>query len=83
MYRCVSINISSILYPLLIFEYSAAPETCTSEGHLRLTGGSVSTEGRVEICLGGVWGTVCNDRWSDQNAQVVCRQLNHTPIGMC
>lgn len=44
-------------------------------GRVRLIGGSVPSEGRVEACLDQQWGTVCDDLFDNTDASVVCRQL--------
>ena len=51
-----------------------AGQSCTT-GHLRLLGGSTQYEGRVEICNNNVWGTVCDNSWTTNDAIVACRQL--------
>ena len=51
------------------------------DGTIRLQGGT-QTQGRIEVCVNGTWGTVCSDFWDNADASVVCKQLGYSQYGM-
>lgn len=48
--------------------------TACSQGDIRLIGGTLASEGRVEVCNQNQWGSVCNISWDLNDANVACRQ---------
>ena len=51
------------------------------EQNIHLVGGTLPIEGRVEYCMGGEWGTICHNGWTNNDATVVCRQLGYDVEG--
>ena len=55
-------------------------ETSCTQGAIRLQPGN-ATQGRLEICIHNIWGTICDDAWDDTDAAVACRQLGLPSAG--
>lgn len=66
---------------VIAFIYTYMYQDCT-DGVISLTGGKRRNEGRVEICINGIWGTVCDKFFDQQDAEVLCNQLGHSNLGL-
>ena len=58
----------------VFYSFCTLAQTC-SNGDVRLINGTTPYEGRVEICYSGVWGSICDSSWYDQDAAIVCLQM--------
>ena len=76
-----SVRMLDIITKLYQSFYSIDPVVCTN-GDVRLADGIIDNEGRVEVCVNGVWGVVCDQGWDKTDAHVVCTQLGHPELGI-
>ena len=53
-----------------------AQDPACTEGDLRLANGLDYNDGRIEVCVGGTWGTICDFFWTTYDAGVACKQLD-------
>ena len=56
---------------------SVSTSSTGSAQDIRLVGGRVANEGRVEVFHSGQWQTVCDNGWGLNDADVACRQLGY------
>ena len=69
----------------ILTDLSTSSSNCT-DGELRLSGAITSNQGRLEVCMNGAWGSVCDSEgvFSTTEAKVACRQLGKLQIeGTC
>ena len=70
----------------ILLNYSTVILFCSivhcKHGSIRLAGSSDPLRGRVEVCVNGTWGSVCNDYWHNNDARVACRQLGFPAEGI-
>ena len=60
--------------------FSDPSATCI-DGEIRLVSSPHEHAGRVEICHDNHYGTVCEDDWSTEDANVVCGQMGYEKFG--
>ena len=44
-------------------------------------GGDTIREGRLEVCINSAWGTVCDNLFGMEEAEVVCQELGFSSRG--
>ena len=74
LYKQCAYILLKIIVKLLASDVSFS--NCTT-GEIRLVDGTTIYEGRVEVCMNGIWGAVCDSGWSDFEAYAVCHQLGY------
>ena len=71
----VSFSHCAMLHTLNIHALLPACNGPEDNGNIKLVDGHSIREGRLEICMNGRWGTVCDNNFDKADALVVCRQL--------
>lgn len=70
-------------YNYILSHTTLATSVECSDGDVQLVSGASESEGRLQVCMGGLWGTVCDGdgTWGTEEAAVVCQQLGYSSQG--
>ena len=67
-------------YTCFISNTCLAKSGCV-ENSIRLVDGSIEQQGRVEVCIDGIWSSICDDGWDKTDSFIVCKQLGFAEDG--
>ncbi|XP_071947874.1 carboxypeptidase D-like [Antedon mediterranea] len=71
---------ASKLSPIFIFAFVFLEISFARGNTIRLKGGRIPREGRLEVYHDGQWGTVCKKQFSTVTAASICRQLGYPGV---
>ena len=56
--------------------FSGSGNEC-KDGAIRLVDGNIEQEGRPEVCVNGIWGSICHNGWTSNDAYATCLTLGY------
>ena len=85
MFKLFTISEYHIPYLLSFFVWTltvidTVPDNCT-HGAVKLVGGNSQYEGNVEVCINGIWATICDIGWNTNDARVACGNAGYPGPG--
>ena len=77
-------NVSYHFFPnVFLFHISALTVTNTNctDYDIKLVNNSISNEGKLMMCINGVWGVFCYNSITTNDAKVICKHLGYPSAG--
>ena len=78
VYCCMYTNHYHSILLLIIIDTTRIWNSNPYPGMIRLQGGDFVNQGRVEVYCNGQWGTICDNGFGSDDANIICKQLGYT-----